>query len=176
LHVADSAVFVGYSTPRYQVSLANGFDLLAKALRINALFDYKGGNKLLNGTERIRCSSRNNCRGASDPSAPLWQQAAAVAVREDPSHTYYGYMEDASFVRFRELSLTYSLPQSVTAHLSTTKSASLTLAARNLHVWTNYTGLDPESNSDVGTTSSLPSDFQAMPTPTYFMLRLNLGF
>ncbi|HEY2065230.1 MAG TPA: SusC/RagA family TonB-linked outer membrane protein [Gemmatimonadaceae bacterium] len=176
IHVADSAVFVGYSTPRYQVSLANGFDLLAKALRINALFDYKGGNKLLNGTERIRCSSRNNCRGASDPSAPLWQQAAAVAVREDPSHTYYGYMEDASFVRFRELSLTYSLPQSVTAHLSTTKSASLTLAARNLHVWTNYTGLDPESNSDVGTTSSVPSDFQAMPTPTYFMLRLNLGF
>jgi hypothetical protein len=85
-------------------------------------------------------------------------------------------MEDASFVRFRELSLTYNLPQSVMAHMATTKSASLTFAARNLHVWTKYTGLDPESNSDVGSTSSVPSDFQAMPTPTYFMLRLNVGF
>lgn len=176
VHVADSAVFVGSSTPRYETSLANGFDLFSKAVRINALFDYKGGNKLLNGTERIRCSSRNNCQGASDKSASLAQQAAAVAVREDPSHTYYGYMEDASFVRFRELSATYNLPRSITSHMSSARGASLTFAARNLHVWTKYTGLDPESNSDVGSTSSIPSDFQAMPPPTYYMLRLSVDF
>lgn len=176
LHVADSAVFIGSSTPRYEMSVANGFDLFSKAVRVNALFDYKGGNKLLNGTERIRCSSRNNCRGASDSTASLAQQAAAVAVREDPSHSYYGYMQDASFVRFRELSVTYNLPHSVLSHMSGARGASLTFAARNLHVWTKYTGLDPESNSDAGSTSTIPSDFQAMPPPSYFMLRLSVDF
>jgi TonB-linked SusC/RagA family outer membrane protein len=176
LHVADSSVFIGASTPRYEISVANGFDLFSKVVRVSALFDYKGGNKLLNGTERIRCSSRNNCRGASDSTASLAQQAAAVAVRESPSHTYYGYMEDASFVRLRELSVTYTLPHSVLLHMSGARSASLTFAARNLHVWTKYTGLDPESNSDAGSTSTVPSDFQAMPPPSYFMLRLSVDF
>lgn len=176
LNVADSAVFVGYSTPRYQISVANGFDVFSKALRINALFDYKGGNKLLNGTERIRCSSRNNCRGASDKTAPLAEQAAAVAVRESPSHSYYGYMEDASFLRLRELSATYNLPRAFTSHMASATGATLTFAARNLHVWTKYTGLDPESNADAGSTSTVPSDFQTMPPPTYYMLRLNVAF
>ena len=36
--------------------------------------------------------------------------------------------------------------------------------------------MDPENNSDVGSTSSVASDFQTMPPPTYFALRLNLGF
>ena len=176
VHVADSAVFVGYSTPRYEASLANGFDLLRRALRVNALFDFKGGNIQLNSTERIRCSSRNNCRGASDPSAPLKMQAAAVAVREDPSHTYYGYMENDSFVRFSELSLTYTLPDRLAARIPGARSSSVTFAARNLHVWTNYTGLDPEDDADVGSTATLASDFQTMPPPTYFVLRLNVGF
>lgn len=176
LHVADSAVFVGSSTPKYEMSLANGFDLFSKAVRVNALFDRKGGNKLLNGTERIRCSSRNNCRGASDKSASLAAQAAAVAVREDPSHSYYGYMEDASFTRFRELSVTYNLPHSFISRMSSARGASLTFAARNLHVWTKYTGLDPESNSDAGSTATVPSDFQAMPPPTYYMIRFSVDF
>jgi TonB-linked SusC/RagA family outer membrane protein len=174
--VADSAVFLGSSTPRYEVSLANGFDLLKRTLRISALLDYKGGYQLLNSTERIRCSGRNNCRGASDASAPLWEQARAVAVREDPSHTYYGYFEDASFLRFRELSVTYTLPQRLLARVTGGQSASLSFAARNLHVWTRYTGVDPESNASAGTTDTAPSDFQTMPPPTYFTFRLNVGF
>jgi len=176
VHVADSAVFVGSSTPRYEVSLASGFDLFGRALRINALFDYKGGYVAYNATERIRCQSRNNCRGASDASAPLWEQARAVAVREDPSHTYWGFMEDGSFVRFRELSITYALPRALASHLLGSTSATLSVAARNLHIWTGYSGLDPESNADVGSTATAPSDFQTMPPPTYFVARLNVGF
>lgn len=176
IHVADSAVFIGSSTPRYEVSLANGFDLFSRKLHINALFDYKGGFKLLNSTERIRCSGRNNCRGASDITAPLWIQARAVAVREDPSHTYYGFFEDDSFLRFRELSMSFALPQAVTSHLAGSQNASLNVAVRNVHVWTHYTGVDPESNASAGATDTAPSDFQTMPPPTYFTFRLNVGF
>lgn len=176
LNVADSAVFVGYSTPRYEMSLLSGFDLFGRTLRVSAMFDYKGGYTAYNATERIRCSSRNNCRGASDPSAPLWEQARAVAVREDPSHTYYGFMESGEFVRFRELSVNYKLPSAITSRMPGVSSASLNFAARNLHLWSGYSGMDPESNASAGSTATAPSDFQTMPPPTYFVFRLSVGF
>ena len=174
--VADSSTFVGNSVPRYEASLTNGFDLLNKKLHVSVLMDYKSGFMLLNGTERIRCGSRNNCYGAYDKSAPLLQQARAVALREHPSRTQAGYMEDGTFLRLREISVRYQLPQSLVAASRFAKDASVTFAARNLRKWTKYGGIDPESNSDVGSTSSLPSDFQALAPPTYFVLRLTFGF
>ena len=174
--VNDSATFVGYSIPRYEATLQNGFDLFKKRLRVSALFDYKGGFIQLNGTERIRCGSRNNCYGAYDAAAPLWQQARAVAVREHASRTQAGYMEDAAFVRFREWSFRYQLPDNVVTASRFAKQANITFSVRNLHKWTNYSGVDPESNSDAGSTASVASDFQALAPPTYYTLRLNLGF
>jgi hypothetical protein len=174
--VADSATFIGYSIPKIEATLTNGFDLFNHVLRVNALFDYKGGYKQLNGTDRIRCQSRNNCRELSDITAPFWMQARSVALRDHPSHTQVGFMEDASFVRFRELGLTYSLPSRLASHYLDSKSATFTFAARNLHKWTKYTGLDPEDNADAGSTANVASDFQTIPPPTYFIFRLNLGF
>ena len=175
--VADSASFRGSSVPIYEASLTNGFDLFNRMVRINTLFDYKGGNKLLNGTERIRCQNRNNCRGLFDPSASLFEQARVVALRDNPARTQEGFMEDASFIRFRELSVTGTLPQRIASQLRAS-TASLTFAGRNLKKWTRYSGIDPESNADAGGggTLSAPSDFQTSPPPTFFTVRLNLGF
>ena len=54
------------------------------------------------------------------------------------------------------------------------RSLSATLAARNLGMlWTKYTGVDPEA---FGTTGDAPSEFQAFAPPTYYALRLSLGF
>ncbi|MGI9090784.1 MAG: hypothetical protein ACR2GG_06750, partial [Gemmatimonadaceae bacterium] len=174
--VADSSSFLGYSRPRYETSLSNAFEFFNHTLRFNTLFDYKGGNKLLNGTERIRCSGRNNCRGVNDKTAPLDEQARAVVVSQISSALQSGYMEDASFVRFRELSVSGMLPSSLLGRTNGSRIASLTFSARNLHTWTGYTGIDPESNAVAGTTFNLPSDFQTVPPPTFFILRLNLGF
>lgn len=174
--VSDSALFSGYSIPRYEATLTNGFDFLNKKLRLTMLFDYKGGFTLLNGTERIRCGSRNNCYGAYDPSAPLWQQARAVLVREHASRSQGGYMEDAHFVRLREVSLRYELPERLVASTRFARNANIVFSMRNVKKWTNYSGIDPESNADAGNTGSLPSDFQTLAPPSYFILRLNLGF
>lgn len=175
--VDDSSTFVGYSLPKYEVSLSNGFEMLNKMLRINTLFDYKGGNTLLNGTERIRCQNRNNCRGLFDPTASLSDQARVVALRDHPSRTQAGFMEDAAFVRFRELAVSAQLPARLASRVGAS-SASVTFAGRNLHVWTKYDGIDPESNADAGGGGTLnaPSDFQTTPAPTFFTVRLNLGF
>jgi hypothetical protein len=132
--------------------------------------------RAVNGTERIRCQSRNNCFGTYDKDAPLNIQARAVAVRESPSLTQWGYMESGDFTRFRELSVSYQLPTSLVAKTRIAKDAQFVFSARNLHIWTKYTGIDPESDSDAGNVTNGQTDFQAMPPPSYFIFRLNLTF
>jgi len=172
--VADSAVYIGPSNPTREITVTSGFDLFKRKLRITGAFDHKGGRYQLNGTERIRCESRLNCQGEIDPKAPLWQQARAVALRETAARTQYGFIEKADFIRFREFSATYQLPDAWarSAHAS---HASLTLAARNLFLISDYSGIDPESNYFSGATG-IQSDFQTQPPPTYWTLRVNLGF
>ena len=170
--VAEEAQFLGYSQPRYEVSLSNSFGFLDQRLRLTTLFDYKGGHKLYNNTERIRCASRNNCEGLMNPDASLEEQARVIALREHPSSTLAGFIEDASFIRLREVAVTASAPESWAARFNG-RSLSATLAARNLAVWTDYSGIDPESNYGQNNT---PSDFQTAPPPSYVTLRINVGF
>ena len=123
----DTAEYRGTSIPKYEMTLNNGFDLFNRAFRIATLFDYKGGFLGDNDTERIRCQSRQNCREESDKSAPLALQARAVALRDDPARTQDGFLEDGSFIRFRELSVTYSAPTNLATRMFRADAASLTL-------------------------------------------------
>jgi len=172
--VADSAQFVGYANPRWEVTYTTGMDFFKKRLRVVALFDHKSGFYQLNGTERIRCESRLNCRGELDPTAPLWEQARVVALRETPSRTQWGFIEKATFVRLRELSATYDLPQRWARTFSASR-LSFTVAGRNIWKATGWSGMDPEANYFEGATG-IVSNFQTAPPPTLWTFRLNVGF
>lgn len=54
-------------------------------------------------------------------------------------------IEDGSWVRLRELTLNYSLPKSL---LSNTfiNAVDISITGRNLALWTDFTGIDPETN------------------------------
>jgi len=174
LHVSNDTVFVGSPQPRSEMTLFTGVEMFGRKVRVQGNFDFKGGYKLYNNTERIRCDTRINCRGNVDPTAPLWEQARAVAVRQHPSRTVYGFLEDADFLRIREVSATWTMPDRW-AHLIKAQRAALTLAGRNLAVFTDYTGIDPESGY-FSTLSGNQNDFQSAPPPSYFTFRLNLTF
>jgi hypothetical protein len=171
--VSDTAVYLGNPLPRYELSLTNGLTFMQRRLRLGAMIDYKGGFKMYNNTERIRCASRNNCSGLINPNASLFEQARTVAVRDHPARTVAGFIGDGDFIRFRELNLSYSAPDRW-AGFFRGRSLSATLAARNLGLlWTKYDGVDPEA---FGTTGDAPSEFQAFGPTTYYVLRLSLGF
>lgn len=170
--IGDSSVFLGRSIPKYELSFNNGFDLFNKHLRLTAEVDRKSGFLLYNNTERIRCQSRNNCLGLKDKAASFAEQARVVALRDDPSHTVAGFMEDASFWRFRELALTLTPSNSFVARYFRTDHGSLTFSARNLGKHTKYSGVDPESNYS---SVDLPQDFQTAAPLTYYIVRLNFG-
>lgn len=171
--VGDTTVFAGYSQPRTELSFTNGIDLWKRRLRLTALVDYKGGYKIWNGTTRYRCVSFNNCNDLYDPTTPLDKQARLVAARFVSNTTDYGYVEDGSFIRLRELALNFDLPSNWASRYARASRLALNLSARNLHVWTKYSGIDPESNYGQG---DIQNDFLTQPPQTYYQLRVTLGY
>jgi hypothetical protein len=141
--------FAGNSIPRDIVSITNGFDLFNRNLRINALFDYKGGYSLLNNTANIQCAQSNSCPGASKLDATLAEQAANIANRNSNPSSAAGFLESGQYWRFRELSGTLVLPSRLAATLRA-RDVAITVAGRNLALWSTYTGPDPESNWGTG--------------------------
>jgi hypothetical protein len=70
--------------------------------------------------------------------------------------TYYGkitenniaeeFVYDASFIKLRELSLSYQFPKSIPSHLKVVKEMNVSLVARNLWTLMKHTdNIDPES-------------------------------
>ena len=175
----DTARFnTGYNVPRDIVSIQNGFDLFQRKLRVTAMFDYRGGGNTVDGTNGFDCTSApQGCQENMDPSAPLWMQARAVAATlgSNGNKTTLGYYLSDQFWRFRELSVTYSLPSRLLSLVRGQSGSTLVFGARNLHLWTKFTGLDPESNYGVSTAEN-QNEFNTAPQPTYFTFRLNLKY
>jgi TonB-linked SusC/RagA family outer membrane protein len=173
--VGDSAVMLGNATPTHNVAITPGLELFQRKLRLSALIDYRGGNRYYNNTERIRCASRLNCLGLNNPNASFEEQAMVVAALNHPARTNAGYMQDGAFTRLREISASYQLPASITS-LVRSRDASVTFAARNVARWSKYRGVDPENDYTVTDGGDLPNDFQTFGSPSYYILRLNIGF
>jgi hypothetical protein len=140
---SDAAVFVGSSLPTREASLQSALSLAGR-LMAKVLFDYRGGHKLANTNERFRCRAYRNCRAAQDPTAPADEQARYAASRAGADVDEF-FLEDASFVKLRELSLTWTLPARWAPRVAG-GSAAITIAGRNVATWTRYGGLDPELN------------------------------
>lgn len=183
--LADSATFMGSSIPKIEMSIANQFGFFRNAILINALIDIKRGYVIRNGPA-LNAASVGVLREQHDSTAPLWLQARAVAQAFPGGGSNSLAFEDGSFVRFRELSMTYAIPSRLVRRLRVS-SLSLNLAVRNLALWTHYTGGDPEV-SDVNTLSDgvtgasvVNSDVRYnyttnIPLTRTWLLRFNAGF
>jgi hypothetical protein len=166
-------VFQGNPLPTKQVSLNNSFTVFDGRVRLGSQFDYRGGYTVDNSIENFRCSSVLNCRGLVDPKAPLLEQAKAQAVITAGGNNF-AFFESGSFIKLRELSLTFYAPNSLARALRA-GSASVTFAGRNLWTITNYTGVDPEVNA-FGQSNFASSDFESQPQVRYWTVRVNLGY
>jgi hypothetical protein len=164
--------FYGYSQPRLELSITNGIDLFNRTLRIQALVDHKGGYRISNTEQSFLCQQSVGCYDISNPDAPLWRQARAVANRFTAVRTPIGYHEKLDFWRIREVSLTYQLSNRL-AGLLRSSGGNINLAARNLALFTDYTGVDPEAN--YGQSNTQNTLLTAGPA-SYFTMRINLRY
>jgi TonB-linked SusC/RagA family outer membrane protein len=137
--LVDSLFYIGPSTPTREVSLSNTVTLF-KNVRLYALTDYKGGYYMWNAMSYVRNRIDQNAFEVNDPNA----DPADVAARKTLNYTL-PYIQKADFIKLREVSVSYTLPRSLLGRFGT-EQATLSLAGRNLAIWTEYGGADPELN------------------------------
>jgi hypothetical protein len=163
--VADTgARFLGSPVPTRELGISPSL-MLARAVTITALIDYRGGFRTVNSGGRLRCNAV--CADLYLPNVSLVDQARAVSL----SIAAAGWVEDASFVRLRELAVTWALPGTWSRAIGA-RSSTVVLAGRNLLTRTDYTGLDPEV-SYLGQTRIDQTDLFTLPLPRTFSVRLD---
>jgi TonB-dependent starch-binding outer membrane protein SusC len=160
LRLSNQQQFVGESSPTLAASLHSS--LSTGPWTLGMLLDHRGGFKRLNRNELERCRFEE-CRGVQDPTAPLRDQARAASANTDGAL----FIEDASFVRLKELSLRWSGGRT----RGLLGRFAMSLIARDLAIWTRYSGLDPEIAEP---TFDPAQEFAQSPLPRRISLRVEL--
>ncbi|MEZ4700707.1 MAG: TonB-dependent receptor [Rhodothermales bacterium] len=88
------------------------------------------------------------------------------------------YIEEADFLKLREVSLRYDFTDILRKANATKyiRSLSFSLAARNLWTTTKYSGADPEVNFAGARSASRGQDFLTLPQPRVIYGSINIGF
>ena len=91
-------------------------------------------------------------------------------------------MESGDFVRLREVGLTYTLPRDFVEGFNL-GSAAISFKGRNLLLFTNYSGVDPESNvmgrnsnGGINNNFSRGIDMWGMPLQRQYVLTFKVNF
>ena len=174
-------VYLGSSIPRREGSVTAGLTLLQN-FRLNAFVDYRGGYKKLDGNRRVRCDlfflcEENYFQNAVNEDGTRKFDAVALAVAQGGGAYTSHLIRDASFVRFRELAATYTLPESLSRRAGVSRAA-LTVAGRNLGLFTDYPGIDPEASFNGGTRGGAFGQWEqnVLPQTRQFVTSINLNF
>jgi len=138
--VVAPRVYLGRTTPSLEGAFGTTIRLF-NSVSLNALVDFKSGYKKTDNNLRARCQVFRTCIENMNPGD---YDPRIIAQMESSGGLRDFVINDASFARIREVALTYTLPSSLAARLGAS-GAMINLAARNLHIWTDYTGLDPEA-------------------------------
>ncbi|MFL5604193.1 MAG: TonB-dependent receptor domain-containing protein, partial [Gemmatimonadaceae bacterium] len=85
------------------------------------------------------------------------------------------FVEDASFAKLRELSLSYSFDQPWIRDRLNFSTIDIRIAGRNLKTWTRYKGLDPEANLGGAEWLTQGTDYFNNPQTRSFVLSFSLN-
>ena len=160
---------LGDPNPNYLLGIRTGFTIRQK-LRLTALLDVRNGGQVWNGT-RLALQSygtsiytvdrgQSYTFGRDVPGMPTGAVTGPGAGRSVPigenwwrtglGNNFNGPtaqgVEDGGFTRLREVSLSYSFDRPWVRRTTRMASVDLRLAGRNLALWSDYRGIDPETN------------------------------
>ncbi|MBD0283894.1 MAG: TonB-dependent receptor [Flavisolibacter sp.] len=186
---AVDGVVIGPALPKY----FGGFDntVRFKGFDINLLLYFSGGNYVYNGSKAGLHDNRNwnNAKDALN----RWQKAGDNAewprvvfgdnISNGSGLVISNNVEKGDFIKGRNLAIGYTLPRSVLGRVNL-NSVRFYVAALNLFTITDYSGFDPEiqSNNGASTVSeqvvnAAPSvDRNAAPQARTINVGLNIGF
>jgi hypothetical protein len=166
----DHLSIIGDATPKFTMGFSNEINI--GPLRLTGLLDWRHGGDVANLTNDYFLDCCGDNQGTLGDIALVDKMRAAQALRLTRA-----YLEDASFVKLRELSVSYAVPSSVTSRLFKSATAvRLELSGRNLKTWTGYTGLDPEVSNFGNTNVTRYFDVTPYPPSRSFFFSVSADF
>jgi TonB-linked SusC/RagA family outer membrane protein len=165
--IFGSEGLVGDANPDFLMSFANDFEL--GRLSFGALLDWKKGGDIINLTQFLYDAGANSAD---------WETHGRARFAFFNAGNTKAYVQDGSFLKLRELSLSYTLPEALTAGMfgGSARYARLTLAGRNLFTISPYDGLDPEVSNFGNQAIVRNIDVAPFPPSRSFFLSVDLGF
>ena len=188
----DSLVYEGKVNPDWILGWTN--TVKWKDLALSFLLEWKKGGKMLNGTRgslyyfgnhgdqesrepddlyvfdgvKMSDGSANDIPVVKGANWHLFGEGSSFTGPDAP------YVEDAGWIRLREISLSYSFDD-LLPDTSRLGSLSVYIAGHNLLLITKYTGIDPES-STYGSSNVQGIDYYSMPGTKGITAGLKLSF
>jgi TonB-dependent starch-binding outer membrane protein SusC len=173
--VSDTLEFQGNGSnyPGWETALTSTLTLF-RNITLYAQLDGRGDRMAYDNTNQFRDrqfgQGESSVRGAAAFGTDANGEPTEAAQREymrrfGPFVTEEGrelnrssvagaYLQDASFFRLREASINYNIPTSFVQQYMRARSAALGVTMRNLYTWTDYLGMDPETDQFL----TVPSD------------------
>ena len=165
----DEQLFQGQTDPKWFGSYST--QLRWGNLTLDGMAEFRGGmvknnfsrywsNRVRTGDEYLSLVQRPN--GDPTPASDsLYNYTVTLG--------WTGFYEPADFFTIRELSVGYDLPDDLLSQFGLTRS-SLRFSARNLWMWSKFSGIHPETNWDGAANLRQAQDFDTLPPPRIFLL------
>lgn len=187
--------YLGNREPKFIGGLNNSFSY--KNWNLSFLIDFRKGGDVLNGTEYLLTqyglSKQTENRGntitltgvAKNPSTGEFEPVSKEVVADQKFYQDYfvkqtsNFIEEVNWVRLRSVNLSYDLPNTVLERSKVFKGASFSLSGSNLLLFTNYTGIDPETSAagaGVVGSGSVGIDYAGVPNTRGVTFGVNLKF
>lgn len=175
----DDRVIIGNPHPDFIGGF--GTSLVYKNFTLDAYFSYSWGNDIINA-QKLNRNKMTNISNLETDALSRWRKDGDVTdfpklVAADPMENFRCStfsIEDGSYIRLKDISLSYSLPENVCKKLKM-KQFDISVNASNLLTWTNYSGYDPEVNTSTQTVIT-GLDNGAFPKSRVYTLGVKLIF
>lgn len=168
---------IGNGQPDWYGGITNTFKFYG--VDFSFLLQYSVGNDVYNAQRMYSTQSRlemqNNLAEVKDRwTATNASNLVPSAKGYVPYDVYSRFIEDGSFIRLKNITLGYTIPEKLTRKIHVSKLR-LYATANNLFILTKYSGFDPEVN--MKSSNLMPSfDFGAYPKNKAFTFGVELNF
>jgi TonB-linked SusC/RagA family outer membrane protein len=173
-------VYLGNGNPKYTGGFGSSVTYKG-LLKITAFFNYRYGYDVVNGTKM----TTTNMYGYDNQSTAVLRRWRKEGDVTDMPRALYGagynwlgsdrYVEDASFLRFRTVTVRYTFPKTIVDRMKI-KNLSAYITVENVFTWTNYTGQDPEVTMRGNDPFRVAIDYSMTPPVKIYTLGLTGSF
>jgi hypothetical protein len=175
---ADDApqVYLGRTIPPREFSF-NGNLTLFNRMHVFSMLDIKNGHKKIDGNTRARCGIFGRCKENFPATFAAEIDPLRTAQANSSSNLIDFLIAPANYARWREFTVTYDIPERLTQKLGRFNRANLAVSGRNLALWTNYQGFEPEATFLGGSRGgNIAFEQTTLPQLRTWIVTLNLGF